>query len=482
MTEYEAVIGLEVHAQIHTAAKMFCACPVLEDTGDLIPNISICPICTAQPGALPTINRRAVELALMTGLALNCTIPPFNRFARKSYFYPDLPKGYQISQYALPMAVDGGLEIETGQGRRRIGIRDVHLEEDTGKLAHVDGASLVDFNRAGVPLIEVVSQPDLRSAEEVVAYATHLRLIFVYLGINSGDMEKGVMRFEASVSVRPRGSDALNPRHEIKNLNSFRALARAVAYEIAWQTEVLERGGTVAQQTMGWDERTGRTTVQRSKEHAHDYRYFPEPDLPSLEVSREWVVQLARRLPELPAARRARFMAAYRLPSYDADVLVADKAAADTYERVLAHAPADPKIVANWVTGILFRLAKEAGRPVDALPVAPAALADVIAWVERGTITLATGREVLAEMVATGQSAAQIVAARGLAQMSDVESLRQVVEQVVAEHPAQAAEYLAGKQTVRDWLMGQVMRATRGRADPQMVRALLAEALESRHG
>ncbi|MCK4451689.1 MAG: Asp-tRNA(Asn)/Glu-tRNA(Gln) amidotransferase subunit GatB, partial [Anaerolineae bacterium] len=297
--EYEPVIGLEVHAQIHTRSKMFCSCPVVEDTGDLPPNTYVCPVCTAMPGALPVINRRAVEIAITTGLALNCQVSPVTRFARKSYFYPDLPKGYQISQYTPvfpPLTVNGYLEIrpeiETGAGARRVRINRAHLEEDTGKSYHVGGASLVDFNRAGVPLLEIVSEPDMRSAEEVLAYATKLRSILVYLGVNSGNMEKGVMRFEANVSVRPVGSDVLNPRHEIKNLNSFRALARSIEYEVRHQIEVYESGGTITQQTMGWDETREVTVPQRGKEYADDYRYFPEPDLPILEISREWVEEL----------------------------------------------------------------------------------------------------------------------------------------------------------------------------------------------
>ncbi|HID89788.1 MAG TPA: Asp-tRNA(Asn)/Glu-tRNA(Gln) amidotransferase subunit GatB, partial [Anaerolineae bacterium] len=322
MTRYEPVIGLEVHAQIHTASKMFCRCPVVEDTGDLEPNTYVCPVCTAMPGTLPVINRRAVELTIMTGLALNCEILPVSRFARKSYFYPDLPKGYQISQHGLPLAKDGYLEIETENGTRRVRIDNVHLEEDTGKLYHVGNISLVDFNRAGVPLIEIVTKPDMRSAEEVRTFAVKLREILVYLGVNSGDMEKGVMRFEASVSVRPVGSDELMPRHEIKNLNSFRALYRAVAYEITHQIEVLESGGQVVQETMGWDDARGVTYTQRTKEYAHDYRYFPEPDLPPLEVGREWVESLRGQLPELPDARRARFQAEYGLGDFETELLV----------------------------------------------------------------------------------------------------------------------------------------------------------------
>jgi aspartyl-tRNA(Asn)/glutamyl-tRNA(Gln) amidotransferase subunit B len=481
MIEYEPIIGLEVHAQIHTCSKMFCACAVPDDTGDLPPNTYVCPVCLAMPGTLPVINRRAVELTITTALALGCEIPTVSRFARKSYFYPDLPKGYQISQYALPLAVNGALQIEVESRVRSIGIRDVHLEEDTGKLYHREGYSLVDFNRAGVPLIEVVTQPDMRSVEEVRAFAETLRLILIYLGINSGDMEKGVMRFEASVSVRPAGSAVLNPRHEIKNLNSFRALSRAVEYEIIHQTAELERGGAVTQQTMGWGEGEGRTYVQRSKEQAHDYRYFPEPDLPPLEVGPEWVATLRDRLPELPEARRARFVSQYGLSPYDAALLVSDDwAIADYFERVCREGVVDPKSVANWITGPLFRLMNETGQAIGALLVTPPALASLIGMVEEGVVNRNTGQEVLQEMVETGRPAREIVEARGLAQISDLDALRDVVERVLDDHPSQVAEYVGGKASVQNWLMGQVMRVTRGRADPQSVQALLSEALENR--
>jgi len=482
VTRYEPVIGLEVHAQIHTASKMFCSCPVVEDTGDLPPNTYVCPVCTAMPGTLPVINRRAVEMTILTGLALNCEINPINVFARKNYFYPDLPKGYQISQYDLPLCSGGHLEIETGASSKRIGITRVHLEEDAGKLYHVGSASLVDFNRAGVPLIEIVSEPDMRSVEEMRAYATKLHAILVYLGVNSGDMEKGVMRFEANVSVRAAGCDAMNPRHEIKNLNSFRALARAVEYEIAHQIEVYESGGTITPQTMRWDEARGVTYPSRGKEHAHDYRYFPEPDLPPLEISRAWVEELRAQLPELPDARRARFIADYGLSDYDAGVLVADKGVADYYEAVVAAGKADPKTTANWVTGELFRLMKESGREIGALPISPRALAELIGLVEEGSVNLNTGKEVLAEMFASGRGARQIVEQRGLAQISDAVALESIVAQVLEENPQEVDEYLGGKVQILGWLMGQVMKASRGKANPQMVRELLQSQLEARRG
>jgi aspartyl-tRNA(Asn)/glutamyl-tRNA(Gln) amidotransferase subunit B len=489
--KYEPVIGLEVHAQIHTASKMFCACPVVEDTGDLAPNTYVCPVCTAMPGVLPVINRRAVEIAIMTGLALHCDVPPFTRFARKSYFYPDLPKGYQISQYTPvfpPLTVNGYLDIETQAGTRRIGVNRAHLEEDTGKLYHVDGASLVDFNRAGVPLLEIVSEPDMRSVEEVLAYATKLHAILVYLDVNSGDMEKGVMRFEANVSVRLVGSDALNPRHEIKNLNSFRALARSVAYEIEEQIATLEAGGIIPQQTMGWDEARGVTVPQRGKEYADDYRYFPEPDLPLLEISREWVEELRAQLPELPEAKRARFTAEYDLSAYDAELLVADKSVAEYYEAAVAAAAValgsktDPKTIANWVTGEMFRLLNETRQEITAIPVSPQDLVELIGLVEDGTINRNTGKDVLEEMFVSGESARRIVEQRGLAQISDAATLEAVVAQVLEENPAQVDQYLGGKVQLLGWLIGQAMKATRGQARPQVVRELLQVQLEARRG
>ncbi len=478
--EYEAVIGLEVHAQIQTASKMFCACPVVEDTGDLPPNTYVCPICTAMPGTLPVINRRAVELTLLTGLALHCDIAAVTRFARKSYFYPDLPKGYQISQHDLPLATNGYLEVETETGRKRIGVDNVHLEEDTGKLYHVGAASLVDFNRAGVPLIEIVSRPDMRSVEEVRAFATQLRHLLVYLGVNSGDMEKGVMRFEASVSVRPAGSDVLNPRHEIKNLNSFRALARAVAYEIASQVQTLQDGGRVVQQTMGWDEGRGVTYVQRLKEYADDYRYFPEPDLPPLEIGAAWLEELRGQLPELPAARRARLLAA-GLGEFETDLLIAERAVADYTDAAMATGRVAPKVIANWITGELFRLMKETGRSIAQMP-PPLALVELIGLVEAGTINLNSGRAVLEEMVTSGRSPQAIVAEKGLLQISDSAALQAAIERVLDENPAQVRQYLSGKEAVAGWLTGQVMKATRGQANPQLAQKLLRQALDARRG
>ncbi len=477
MADYEAIIGMEVHAQILTASKMFCGCSA--DYADAPPNTHVCPVCLGMPGVLPVINRRAVEQTVRTGLALHCQIAKTSVFARKNYHYPDLPKGYQISQYELPLCVDGWLEIELGDGtRRRVRIRRAHLEEDTGKLTHVDGYSLVDLNRAGVPLLEIVSEPDLRTAEEAYAYVTRLRQILRYLGVSSGDMEKGAMRCEVNVSVRPVGSTDLGTKVEIKNLNSFRSVRLALEYEIERQIRLLERGEAVRQVTMGWDEERGRTVLQRSKESAEDYRYFPEPDLPPLEIDPEWVEGLRASLPELPLARRDRFMEGYGLSRQDANLLTEERAVADFFEAAVEAYAGEPRAMANWITGELFRLLNAEGMAIDEAQVTPAGLAELQTLVDRGTINLNTAKRVLDTMFHTGRSAQEIVEAEGLAQVSDQEALAAIVAQVVAEHPEEVARYRSGKTQVFGWLMGQVMRATRGKANPQVVRGLLQEALD----
>jgi len=481
VTRYEPTIGLEVHAQIHTRSKMFCGCPVVEDTGNLEPNTYVCPVCTAMPGVLPVVNQQAVEIAVQTGLALGCTIPPVNRFARKSYFYPDLPKGYQVSQYALPVAVDGELTFDVAGAQRTVRIRRAHLEEDAGKLYHRNGGSRVDLNRAGVPLLEIVSEPDMHSPEEARAYGEALRQILVYLDVNSGNMERGVMRFEANVSVRPSRSDEMGARHEVKNLNSFRALHDSIAHEINQQIQTLEGGGVVEQQTMGWNEVEGVTVPQRGKEFAHDYRYFPEPDIPPIEISREEVEALRDALPELPRAKQSRFVGEYSLTDYDARVLVEDKAVADTFERVI-EAGAPPKQAANWITGELFRLLKARGRSIADIKTSPEQLAELIDLVERDTINQTTAKDVLEQMVETGRAARPIVEEQGLAQMSDQAEVRSIVTQVLDRNPEQVQEYLAGKHQVIGWFIGRIMRATRGKANPQLARDLLTEQLEIRRG
>ena len=472
--DYEAVIGIEVHAQLLTESKMFCRCSA--DYAAAEPNTHVCPVCLGMPGVLPVINEKAIEYTIMTALALNCQIPEFSKFDRKNYFYPDLPKGYQISQYDLPLSRDGWLEIEAGEEVKRIGINRVHLEEDTAKLVHLDGHSLVDFNRAGVPLMEIVSQPDFRSLEEIRPYVTKVRTILRYLGVSSGDMEKGAVRFEANVSLRPVGTTEYGTKVEIKNLNSFGAVLKSLAYEIERQRRILGAGGTVDQETMGWDEARDVTVVQRSKEYAHDYRYFPEPDLPPLVLSREWVEGIRARLPELPDAKGDRFMEQYGLSRYDASVLTAERPVADYFESCV-RAYADAKAVANWITGELFRLLKAIDAGIEAVKITPDALAELLTLVEKDTISISVAKNVFGEMFKTGRSATQIVQEKGLAQISDIEELSRIVEQVIAENPGPVAEYLEGKEPVLRFLVGQVMKATRGQANHHLVNELLKEKL-----
>jgi aspartyl-tRNA(Asn)/glutamyl-tRNA(Gln) amidotransferase subunit B len=487
LVKYEAVIGLEVHAELLTQSKMFCGCKVVMSEG-IAPNSTVCPICAGMPGALPVINRQAVAYTVLTGLALNCSIAEYSVFARKNYFYPDLPKGYQISQYELPLCRNGWLEIELASGeRKRIGIRRVHLEEDTGKLIHVAGNgagaySLVDFNRSGVPLMEIVSEPDMRSAEEVRAYAEKLRAILRYLGVNSGDLEKGVMRIEPNISIRPAGSTEFGTRTEVKNLNSFRALARATEYELARQEKVLESGGQVAQETRGWDEARGATVPQRSKEYAEDYRYFPEPDLPPLLIAREWVEELRAQLPELPDAKRARFEQAYELGHEDAARLTEDIVVADYFEQAVHAKRVAPKMIANWILSELFRHVNETGRDFADARVSPQALVDLLALVEAGSINANTGKRVLGQMFASGETAQAIVEREGLAQISDTGALETLVQKVLDANASEVEKYLGGKTTLLGWFVGQVMRETRGKANPNTVSEILQKRLEERRG
>lgn len=479
--EFEPVIGLEVHAELETESKMFCACPVVDATV-AEPNIAVCPVCSGMPGVLPVVNQRAVEYALRVALALQCTIATTSIFARKNYFYPDLPKGYQISQYEQPLARHGQLAIQTSQGERVIRIRRVHLEEDTGKLTHVhrDGESysLVDLNRAGVPLLEIVTEPDLRNAEEVRAYATGLRSLLRYLGVNSGDMQKGVLRIEPNVSVRPVGQSEFGTRVEIKNLNSFRALERSVAYEIQRQSELLRQGKRIIQETAGWDEQRGVTFTQRVKEAEDDYRYFPDPDLPPLVIDSGWIERIRAELPELPIEKYHRFRARYGLNEYDANVLVAEQAVADFFEQTVEAAPeVSAKTIANWISGELFGLMNQANTSIEAVRITPQALAELLRLVGRGEINQNTAKGVLAEIFLTGKPAEEIIVERGLRQISEAGEIAALVERVLSENSQQVSEYLAGKETISRWLFGQVMRAAKGQANPQVVQRELDRQL-----
>ncbi len=480
LTEFEPVIGLEIHAQVLTKSKMFCGCSA--EAFGALPNTNVCPICLGMPGALPVINRAAVEATIMTALALNCTIPEYAKFDRKNYIYPDLMKGYQISQYDLPLSRNGWIEIESEGQLKRIGIRRVHLEEDTAKLFHVPdngGSSLIDVNRSGVPLMEIVSQPELHSAEDVKQYALALRQILRYLGVSSGDMEKGALRIEPNISLRPRGSQALSAtRTEIKNLNSISAMFRAVEYEIERQAKLLRAGSPVEQQTLGWDEARGVTVPQRSKEEAHDYRYFPEPDLPRLHVTREWVSEIRARLPELPAARRARYVEQLGLSAYDAGVLSAERVVADYFEAAVQIGQArgvTPKAISNWLTSEVFALV---GGDMTALPLAPEQLVRLIERINDQTISSTQAKIVLKEMLADGKDADAVIADKGLAQVSERAPIERAAQKVIEAFPKEVASYLAGKQGVLNFLVGQLMRETKGQANPALARQIMTEALE----
>jgi aspartyl-tRNA(Asn)/glutamyl-tRNA(Gln) amidotransferase subunit B len=480
--EWEPVVGLEVHAELRTRSKMFCGCAVVDSTL-AEPNTSTCPVCLGMPGSLPVINERAVDLALRVALALECRVEPISIFARKNYFYPDLPKGYQISQYELPLAVAGTLRIEAGGEIRPIRVRRVHLEEDTGKLTHEEkpARSLVDLNRAGVPLLEIVSEPDLQTVEEVKAYATALRRLLCYLDVNSGDMEKGVIRFEANISLREKGSTELGTRVEVKNLNSFRALTRSMEYELARQAAVLDKGGTIHQETLGWDENAGRTYSQRSKEEAHDYRYFPEPDLPPLEVTAERITRVRAALPELPDAVRNRLVDTLGLNRYDAEVILSEKATVDYFDEVIRSSGAPARATATWLSGDLSGLLNARNLPLtgeNGKPAIPAReFGELIKMIADGKINGPTGKMLLAAMLDTGKSAEALVAERGLQQIGDADTLRAAVRKVLAENPEQVESFRKGKTTVIQWLLGQVMKTTGGRANPQTVRKILEEEL-----
>jgi aspartyl-tRNA(Asn)/glutamyl-tRNA(Gln) amidotransferase subunit B len=486
--DYEVIIGMETHVEQNTASKMFCGCSA--EFFGAEPNTHTCPTCLGLPGALPVINRRAVENTIKVGLALNCQIATHTFWERKSYWYPDLPKGYQISQYQYPIAYDGYLDVDVrdiSSGgwsdkvyRKRIRIRRAHLEEDTGKLTHVGATSFVDFNRSGVPLIEIVTEPDIHSADEAYAFLSALRDIVRYLGVSSGDMEKGAMRCEPNMSLRPAGTERFGTKVEIKNLNSLRAVRDSIAYEAVRQTDVLSAGGKVHQVTLGWDDVRGVTVLQREKEEAHDYRYFPEPDLPPLDVDEAWLASARAQMPELPLSKQDRFVNEFGLGGYDAMVLTKDRAVAEYFERVVGNNPARAKAAANWVTGELFRLMGNAGIEIDAVKVRPEQLAALMQIVDNKTININTARGVFEEMFASGKDAQAIVEAKGLAQISDQGALEKAIEDALNANPAQVQAYLGGQEKLFQFFVGQVMKATQGKANPQMVQGLMKAVLEDR--
>jgi aspartyl-tRNA(Asn)/glutamyl-tRNA(Gln) amidotransferase subunit B len=473
--KYEAVIGLEVHAQLQTNTKIFCGC---ETRFGEEANTRTCPVCIGMPGVLPVLNRKAVEYIVKTGLAMHCSVSPYSRFARKNYFYPDLPKGYQISQYELPVCEHGYVEIVVEGSIKRIGITRIHLEEDAGKNLHQaeSGASLVDLNRAGTPLMEIVSEPDIRTPEEASEYLKKLRSILRYIEVSDADMEKGNFRCDANVSIRPAGSKEFGTRAEVKNVNSFKFVQKALEYEIKRQAQILDDGGTVVQETRLFDSTKGVTFSMRSKEEAHDYRYFPEPDLVPIVIPREIVQAVGTTIPELPDAKRERFMKEYGLPSYDADMLTQSRALAAYYEEAVKLS-GQPKVVSNWIMGELMRLLNAENKEIEDCPVKPDKLAGMITMIGKGVISTKIAKTVFEEMYRTGKDAETVVKEQGLVQVSDTGAIEQIISDVIRANPDQAAEYKAGKEKLFGFFVGQVMKASRGKANPDLVNQLLKKKL-----
>ncbi len=475
--EFEPVIGLEVHAQLKTATKIFCGCSTEFGAP---PNTQTCPVCLGMPGVLPVLNKKVVEYTLKMALATNCTIPPRSRFARKNYFYPDLPKGYQISEYELPIAINGHVDIDINGDTKRIGLTRIHMEEDAGKLVHDDARpiSRVDLNRTGTPLMEIVSEPDMRSPQEAGAYLRVLRTIIRWIGVGDGNMEEGSFRCDANVSIRQRGSDTFGTRTETKNVNSFRNVEKAIQYEIARQTDILLDGGEVVQETRLWDPVKGITNSMRSKEEAHDYRYFPDPDLLPLVIDREWVDEVQRSLPELPAQRRARFIKDYGLSSTDAGVLTSGRQLADYYEACLENFK-HPKQAANWIMGPLLGLLNAEGKSIDQSPISPNGIAGLLQLIDEDVIAGKIAKTVFEEMAASGKSAKEIVDQKGLAQVSDSSALEGEIDKILSAHPDEVTRFKAGNPKLMGFFVGQVMKATQGKANPKLVNQILNEKLKS---
>jgi len=476
---YEIVIGLEVHVELSTQSKIFCSCTT-EFGG--APNTHTCPICLGMPGVLPVLNKKVLEYAIRAGLALNCQIAEFSKFDRKNYFYPDLPKAYQISQYDLPLAAKGQIDIQVGEQVKRIGITRIHMEEDAGKLLHGEGSldfvdySLVDLNRTGVPLIEIVSEPDLRSSEEARLYLEKLKSILQYIEISDCKMQEGSLRCDGNISVRPVGQKEFGTKTELKNMNSFKALEKALEYEAKRQMEILEDGGKVIQETRRWDEARGVTLAMRSKEQAHDYRYFPDPDLVPLVIDREWVEEIRAGLPELPETKKERFVKEYGLPEYDADILTSSRRLASFYEETVAGFN-NSKIVSNWIMGELLRILKEEGKEIEEITLTPGHLVEMLQLVDKGTISGKIAKTVFEEMFHTGKPAVKIVEERGLTQISDEGALIAIVEEVLAKNQKSVEDYKNGKEKALGAIVGQVMKATKGRANPELVNKLIKERI-----
>jgi aspartyl-tRNA(Asn)/glutamyl-tRNA(Gln) amidotransferase subunit B len=478
MAKYEPVIGLEVHVQLKTLTKAFCACSTQFGNP---PNSNTCPVCLGLPGALPVLNRAARDLGVRAALALDCKIQERSVFARKNYFYPDLPKGYQISQYELPLALAGSLEIEVDGAKKRIGITRVHMEEDAAKNLHEgfpdsDRWSYIDYNRCGMPLIEIVSEPDIRTPAEAYSYLTTLKQVLEYTDVSDCNMEEGSLRCDANVSVRLRGAPKFGTKVEAKNLNSFRYLAHALEYEIERQIGVLESGGTITQETRLWNVAAGRTESMRSKEFAHDYRYFPDPDLLPVSASATLVEKVQREMPELPSAKRARFLADYGISAYDAGVLTSTRALAAYFEAVI-RAGANAKSAASWISVELLRRLNDAGKPIEDCPVAPEVFAELLGVIERGDITAASGKKVFSEMFGTDKKPAEIISAGGMAQISETGAIETIARAVVGKSPDNVAKYKSGNEGVFKFFVGQVMRETKGQANPQIVNEILKRVL-----
>ena len=476
--KYETVIGLEVHVQIKTKTKIFCSCST--EFGSP-PNENTCPICLGMPGVLPVLNKRFLESSMRACLATHCTIEPMNRFARKNYFYPDLPKGYQISQFELPLGTNGYININVDGTKKRIGLTRIHMEEDAGKLIHGEnsgrpGKSYVDFNRTGVPLCEVVSEPDMRSAEEARAYLNELKSILEYTGVSDCNMEEGSLRCDANVSIRPVGQKEFGTRAELKNLNSFKFIQKAIEYEVDRQTKLLDQGDTVKQETRLYDSARGETFPMRSKEEAHDYRYFPDPDLVPIMIGEAWVDELRKTIPELPEQKRERFVKSYKIPEYDAGVLTSSKPLADYFEQCTALFP-QPKTISNWMMGDLLRELKKDGRNIVDCPVSPSALVDLLKLIESGTISGNIAKGIFEEMYQTQKSAGSIVEEKGLKQITDSSAIEKIVAEVLQANPSQVEEFKGGKEKVLGFLVGQVMKASKGKANPAMVNKLLKKKM-----
>ena len=476
--QYGTVIGLEVHTELKTASKIFCGCTT-EFGGEQ--NTHVCPVCLGLPGVLPVLNEKVLEFAVRTGLALNCTIAPYSKFDRKNYYYPDLPKNFQTSQYDLPICVGGYLDIEVNGETKRIGITRVHMEEDAGKLVHAGTISnseyaLVDYNRTGVPLLEIVSEPDIRTPEEAKAYLEKIKSILSYIDVSDCKMEEGSLRCDANISLRPEGQEKFGTKAEVKNVNSFKAVQRALEYEVERQTEILSEGGRIVQETRTWDDARGVTLSMRNKEQAEDYRYFPEPDLVPIIVDQAWVAEIGRNLPELPDARKKRIMGKFGLSDYDAEVITASRAMADYYDALVA-AGAEAKSAANWLMGEVSKHLNSCSVEIKACPVSPENLAELISLIEKGTISGKIAKSVFESMWTEGKSAGVIVKEQGLVQMSDAGELDGIVAAVIAANPQSVADFNAGKERAIGFLVGQIMKQTKGRANPEMVNQILRDRL-----